>query len=138
VVTYVVGGASRAVPYHDLWGVPQGGVTALWWSCQEGLFDVAQILLAAGTTIGYRNYEVRRANSCLGATCFLLRCCYLSTIFTRCLACLQGNTELIVASNNGHHEVVELLLAAGADLEATNTVRCINNLRLPVGIRAPS
>jgi hypothetical protein len=70
VVTYVVGGASRAVPYHYLWGVPQGGVTALWWSCQEGLLDVAQILLAAGTTIGYRNYEVSRANRLRSATCF--------------------------------------------------------------------
>jgi hypothetical protein len=63
-------------PDHRLWSM-QGGVTALWWACKEGLLGVAQVLLAAGAAIGISDSDVSRSRYW-----FMVLSCYYSMVLS--------------------------------------------------------
>jgi ankyrin repeat protein len=97
----------------------QNGYTALLWAAENGHIEVVRILIAAGATLQVLD-KVRVPDHAFIAL-------QLSNYNSyRCGAGQDGRTALMLASLKGHEEVVELLLAAGADLHLQNNVSELN------------
>ena len=93
---------------------PQSGWSALMFACDKGHPAVVAELLSHGANIGYCSQQV-------------YKCVYSYDSAPIIYFPFQsGLSSLMIATNKGHHEVVKLLLEAGAPVDYTEKV----NLKL--------
>ena len=115
----------------------QGGHTSLSLACENGLSNVAQLLINKGASfdvtdeVSYYLY-INNLNSASHFVIYLtVRTCVNVNIFSYFLYTQLGRTPLLLACVRGLSDVAQLLINKGANFDATDEVSYylyINNL----------